>query len=90
MMSVAGVPNTVLATELKNLKAELDALAALVNDLKAKYNAAVALMNDLKTKLSAHTHSGVTSGSSDTETAPAITADDAAVTAVPDVTIQTQ
>jgi uncharacterized protein YlxP (DUF503 family) len=89
-MSVAGVPNTALATELKNLKTELDALAALVNDLKAKYNAAVTLINELKTDMSAHTHSGVSTGAESTETAPSISADDAAVTAVPDVTIQTQ
>lgn len=92
-MSVRGIPRA-WASEFANLKAELDALAALANDLKAKYNAAVTLINELKSDMSEHIHTENIAGSytqnADTAAGPAIAAGDAVVTAVADVTIKTK
>ncbi len=92
-MAVGKIPKY-WAKEFANLKAELDALAALANDLKAKYNASVTLINELKTDLSEHIHVENTAGSytqnADTAAGPAIAAADAAPTAVADVVIKTK
>ena len=86
-MSLSKSPRSVTANEFAALKADLDSLAALVNDLKKEYNAAVTLINELKTDLSEHTHGGVEPGGGTTGAGPAIAAEDAAATAVEDVTI---
>lgn len=92
-MALKNIPKT-WARELEHIPEDFNAIAALVNDLKAKYNTAVTLINELKADLSEHIHVENTAGSytqnADTAAGPTVAADDAAATAVADVSIKTK
>jgi hypothetical protein len=69
-MALTKIPISVLASDLKKLKTDLDAIAVAIGKL-------VTLTNELKTDMSAHVHGGVTTGSSNTAAAATISAADA-------------